>query len=210
MEEKYMRVDKVIIRAAVSTLVAILVLFAVMVLALVFIFPSTMMQIAYNLGMDGTSVSCAKRAYAYTDETYYIAFATEVAIGSDDDEEIEACGLSFINDDKVAFEEYCAAYQQKLGNVNGEYEQYVYGQVSLAQYRQGKKAEAVETAFSGLSATFPQNNAAVILLLTAKNAGDNETLLLIDQKMQQLSSQLQTQAEREYLSRMLSLCQRDG
>ncbi len=205
-----MRVDKVIIRAAVSTLVAILVLFAVMILALVFIFPSTMMQIAYNLGMDGASVSCAKRAYAYTDETYYIAFATEVAIGADDDEAIEECGLSFINDDKQAFETYCTQYQQKLGNVNGQYSQYVYGQVSLAQYRQGKKVQAIETAFSGLSTTFPQNNAVVILLLTANDAGDNETLTVIATKMQQLSAQLQTQAEREYLSRLLSVIVMDA
>lgn len=205
-----MRVDKVIVRAALSTLAAILVLFAVMLLALTFIFPSTMMRITYDLGMDGASVSCAKRAYAQTDETYYIAFATEVAIGSDDDEGIEECGLLFINDDPQAFETYCADYQTKLTGIDGTYEQYVYGQVCLAQYRQGKTAEAVATAFAGLVDKFPQNNAAALLALTAINADDTETVSLVKTEMNELSGKLTTDAERAYLARVIALCERDG
>ncbi len=205
-----MRVDKVIVRAALSTLAAILVLFAVMLLALSFIFPSTMMRIAYELGMDGASVTCAKRAYAQTDETYYIAFATEVAIGADDDEQIEECGLKFIGDDEQAFKAYCADYQSKLSNLNGTYDQYVYGQVCLAQYRQGKTAEAVATAFSGLHNAFPQNNAAVILAMTAVGAHDTETVSLIKTEMNELGKSLTLDTDKAYLAQVLALCERDG
>ena len=53
----YMSVDKVILRAALSTLAAILILFAFMILSLTYIFPSTMMGITYDLGMDGASIT---------------------------------------------------------------------------------------------------------------------------------------------------------
>ena len=210
MEVKYMRVDKVIVRAAVSTLAAILVLFAVMILALSFIFPSTMMQIAYDLGMDGASVTCAKRAYAQTDETYYIAFATQVAIASDNDEQIEDCGLHFIGDDPQAFDNYCTDYQEKLDGMNGTYDQYVYGQVSLAQYRQGKTSEAVTTAFTGLHSAFPKNNAAVILAMATVNANDAATVSLIKTEMNELSKSLTADTDKAYLAQVLALCERVG
>ena len=44
--------DKVILKAVFSTLMAIIVLCGVMTAALVFIYPSTMMGLAYDVGLD--------------------------------------------------------------------------------------------------------------------------------------------------------------
>ena len=205
-----MRVDRVILRAVLSTLSAIIVLFATMLLALIFLFPSTSMRLAYDLGLDGVSIACAKRAYAQTEETCYIAFATETAIGSDNDERIIECGLQFIKDNPQAFEAYCAEYQTKLTGVDGTYKQYVYGQVSLAQYRQGQKAEAITTAFADLQTAFPKNNAAVVLAMTAVQAGDTETVSLMKTEMNELSEKLTDTIEKEYLANVLALCDRVG
>ena len=204
-----MHVDRVILRAVLSTIAAIIVLFATTLLALVYIFPSTMMRLAYDVGMDGVSISCAKRAYAQTGETCYIAYAVETAINADNDEEIVECGLHFIKDNPQEFEVYCADYQTKLTGVTGTYEQYVYGQVCLAQYRQGQKTDAVATAFADLQDSFPKNNAAVLLVMTAINAGDTETVSALKTKMSEMSERL-TDTDKEYLEKVLSLCERDG
>ena len=54
-----MSVDKVIIRTFLSTLAAIALLFGIMLLALVAFFPSTMMELTYNLGLDASSIRYA-------------------------------------------------------------------------------------------------------------------------------------------------------
>ncbi|MBQ8684910.1 MAG: hypothetical protein IJ514_01915 [Clostridia bacterium] len=201
-----MHVDKVILRAALSTLAAILALIAFMVLTLSLAFPSTWMKISYDLGMDGVSVRSAKRAYDYSGDVAYIAYATEVAIGADDDERIEECGELFIADDD--FVSYCSARNQTLPEgADGEYEQYVYGQVSVAKYRLGDKDGAVDTAFDGVESGFPKNNAVVSLLLTALQAEDAATVDKIETKMNEMAETIASDTERAYLEEMRSLAE---
>ena len=197
-----MRWDKVIVRAVLSTLSAILVLFGCMLLALCFLYPSTMMNITYDLGMDKASVKYATRAYNRSDEVYYIAFATETAIGADLDEKIEECGLAFVQDSK--FKEYCAGRDAKRGLGEG-YQQYIYGQVSLAQYRQGEKDEAIDTAFRALASnTFPKNNAVQGLALTVLMNGDKAIADKIQGKMMHIESGLSGE-DKQNFDALLSL-----
>ena len=184
-----MRVDKVILRAALSTLAAIVVLFGFMIFALCYIYPSTMMNIAYDMGMEGASITCAKRAYHRFDDVYYIAFATETAIVSEDYEEIASCGELFAKDEDFAT--YCELRNSELGaDVVGTYEQYVYGQVCVAKYRLGNKEEAVNDAFSYVGNTFPLNNAVEAVLITAIGESDGETVVMIKGKMEQMQGTL--------------------
>ena len=184
-----MSVDKVILRAALSTLAAILVLFAFMILSLTYIFPSAMMNITYDLGMDGASIACAKRAYSRADEVYYIGFATETAILCENFAEIDECGSALVTHEN--FSTYCNEKNGELGSgTSGSYEQYVYGQVSIAKYRLGKKTQAVETAFDGVGSSFPKNNAVVALVLTVKAENDGEILEKIQAKMNELADGL--------------------
>ena len=198
-----MRVDKVILRAVLSTLAAIVILIAFMVLALCFIFPSTMMQITYDLGMDGASIRNARRAYKYSGDIKYIAYATEVAIGKEDDEYISECGKLFIADDEFVI--YCQSRNKALPDgVEGVYEQYVYGQVATAEYRLGNKEEAVSVAFDGVESAFPKNNAVVALLLIAFQNDDYDTLGSIYQGMDEIRSQISSD-EMAYFMEIVSL-----
>ena len=200
-----MRLDKVIVRAVLSTLSAILVLFGCMLLALCFLYPSTMMNITYDLGMDKASVKYATRVYNRTDEVYYIAFATETAIGADLDEKIEECGLVFVKDSDFA--QYCAERDAKMGLGEG-YQQYIYGQVSLAQYRQGEKDEAVDTAFGALANnTFPKNNAVQGLALTVLMNGDKAVADTIKEKMMNIESGLSGE-DKQNFDALLSLLEK--
>lgn len=76
-----MRIDKVILKTVLSTLLAIFVLCGVTVTALAFLYPSTMMELSYNVGLDDASAWFAHRAYNQLDNVFYIGYATQVAIG---------------------------------------------------------------------------------------------------------------------------------
>jgi hypothetical protein len=200
-----MRVDKIILRAVLSTVAAMLILFAFMILALTFLYPSTMMLISYDLGLENASINCAARAYGYSNEVYYIAYATEVAIGADNDEKIVLCGDKLLGDKN--FETYCVERNAALPDgVKGDYEQYVYGQICTAKYRLGDKTGAVDLAFQSLEENkFPENNAAAAVLLVALgNEGKSgATVNAIKTKMNEMTNTLQ--GDRTYFDGIFAL-----
>ena len=161
-----------------------------------------MMQITYDLGMDNASVRNAKRAYKYSGDVEYIAYATEVAIGADNNEYISECGKLFIADDE--FESYCQKRNANLPEgVEGYYEQYVYGQVAVAEYYLGNKSEAVDIAFEGVQNSFPKNNGVVALLLTAFQNNDRDTVLDIYMEMDNID--FLSAEEMAYFAEILTL-----
>jgi hypothetical protein len=199
-----MRVDKVILKAFLSTLAAILLLFAFMFGVLAAAFPSTMMQLSYDFGKDASSIRYAERAYRWFDDTSYMVHALEVAIGSDNQEKIEQCGLVVV-EDAECFTQYCAEKDAVLfDKVSMKYEQYVYGKIAVAKYMQGKKDEAIEYAFGTLQGGFPQSNAAVTVLYSAHSVGDYETKNLIKGKMEQLQADGFNDMDKAYFDSVLA------
>ena len=197
-----MHTDKVILRAILSTLAAVFILLVSMVAALAFIFPSTMMQITYDMGMDRASVRYAVRSYDRSDEIYYIAFATKVAIGDNDYKNIDACGSRFVVD--ARFNAYADEQNTDLPDgVTTDYQQYIYGQVCVAKYRRNKKEEAVEKAFEWNGDTFTEKNAVVAVLVTALVNGDTATARVIGERLQTQKAANATEAA--YLASMIEL-----
>ena len=182
-----MSVEKIILRSFLSTLAAIVMLLVFMVGMLVAVYPETMMNISYDMGMEKASVWFAERAYKRHDKIETIAFATTVAIEENMYGKIISCGDKMITDNE--FDEYCEAKDQenrekygdqtingiKIVEILGSYDQYVYAQISIAQYKTGDKDGAVERA-KDLTVGFPRNNAIACLLLEADSDGD-ETLV---------------------------------
>lgn len=200
-----MRVDKVVLRTFLSTLLAIVILLTALFSVLCLGFPSTMMELTYKLGMDGESIKYAMRAYERSGSVDYVAFATETAIVADKDAKIEACGLKLVADDE--FTVYCDRRNQALDTSQITYDQYVYAMISTAQYRQNKKTEAQTTAFEAVGNTFPQNNAVVGLLTTAIGANDLVTVSEIKTKLQTLQANVTDATDSAYLQQVLLLCQ---
>ncbi len=208
-----MRLEKIILRAVLSTLAAIAVLFTFMILTLCFIYPSTMMQITYNLGMDESSIKYATRAYNRSDAIEYIAHATEVAIGLEDNEKILSCGEQFIKDEEFA--DYCIRKNERFSasaTVTGTYEQYIYGSVCVAEYKEGKKAESVTRAFDLIGQAYPINNAAAAVLASAIALQDTDTIALILEKMQGIAVETLSEQDRAYFEKMMMVIngQMDG
>lgn len=196
-----MGVDKIILKSFLNTLLAVVCLIAGMALVLIAAFPSTLMEFSYNLGMDSSSIWYAKRAYKHGEDIYFIAYATDVAIGMEDYENIEYCGEKLLADEEFAG--YCAEKNESLPeSVSMTYDQYVYGQVCVAMYEQGKKADAVDRAFE-LTSGFPKNNAVVAVLYTAIGDKDGATVALIKGKMEQAQGTL-NDADRAYFEDVLA------
>ena len=208
-----MRTDKVILRSFLTTLLAIALLFGVLLFILCFVFPASMMEITYDLGMNKATIKYAERAYNRTDDVYYVAFATETAILLEDNAKIEENGLKLIADD--TFAQYCIVRNEEIAKKNETakenervsitYEQYVFGQVTMSQYAQGKKTEAITTACASLGGGFPKNNAVAILYLTAMKHVDAETSAVLKLKLEGLRSTELSEADASYLETLLSL-----
>ena len=198
-----MGVDKVILRAILSTLTAIFLLCGFMAVALVGLYPATMMEIAYDLGMDESSIKHANRAYDRSREVYYVAYATEVAIGMNDYEKIVECGEKLMADED--FLTYCEKKNETLPeSVTMSYEQYVYGQVCVSQYKNGEKTEAVDRAFNLISGSFPKGNAVVAVLYSAMADNDSETVAMIEGKMKQIPTDNFSMEEKGYIEQVFA------
>jgi len=199
-----MGVDKIILRAFLTTLASIAILFLFMLTALVCVYPQTMMKMTYNLGMEDASIWFAEISYDRSHEVNYIAHATEVAIGQHDYEKIDSCGERLINDE--GFADFC---EKKNANIpqgaEVTYEQYVYGQVCIAKYECAHETDAVELAFALTGDNvFPQNNAVVAVLITAMQNDDVNTVDLIKGKMKNMQVRSEDKA---YFEAILALAE---
>ena len=201
-----MRLEKLVRDAVLGTLAAVIGLLIFMLSALCVFFPSTMMEMTYDFGMDEMSIRFAKRAYKSTNEITYIAHATEVAVELDDEAEIFYCAEQFIADDQ--FEEYCVNRNKEFSKeIRGTYEQYVYGQLCVAMYELGNRTEAVERAFALLSDGFPQNNVVAAVAITALRVGDVEITQQIRVKIEQVQVEGLSEIDRAYYDGLLALMQ---
>ncbi len=188
-----MSVDKVILRACLSTLAAVGVLLVFMFATLCAVFPSTMMVIAYDMGMESSSIHFAERAYKDSDDIYYIAYATEVAIEDDNKEKIVSCGEKMIADSRFA------TYTQEEKSEG--YEQFIYGEICVAQYKNGDSEGALERAYESLQGGFPKNNALVAVMMVAKYRTD---LTMIEWGLEKLETIEVEGEEKSYLDETIA------
>ena len=195
--------DRLIIKSILTTLAAMGLLFIFMLVMLMSFFPSTMMEFTYKLGMDDASIHYAERSYGWGEDEYFMAYGMEVAIGMGNYEKIEDCGEKLIAD--ADFASYCARENERLPEgVELTYDQYVYGQVCVAKYKQGDKEGAVERAFA-LTQGFPQNNAVVAVLYSSLAMKDEQTCSFIKTKMEQVTTETLSDTEKAYFETVLAL-----
>ncbi len=190
-----MSVEKIVFRSFLCTLAAIAMLLVFMTGVLVAVYPETMMNIAYDMGMEKSSVWFAERAYKRHDKIDTIAFAITVAIEEDMYDKVISCGDKMIVDDefggyceKKDLENYATYGDQEIDGmpiikIIGEYDQYIYAQISVAQYKMGDTDGAVERAVA-LTEGFPRNNAVACLLLEAEKRADETLIQTLREQME--------------------------
>lgn len=203
-----MSIDKVILKSILSTLAAIGILIVFLFTALVCFFPSMMMKFTYDMGMDASSIAYAKRQYKHTDEIYYIAYATDVAILTGDAKKINSCGELFIKDKD--FDAYCEEKnEQRPTGANSTYQQYIYSQVCVAKYSLGKTDSAVSRACELVGEAFPLNNPMAAVLVSALANDDFQTVEILEGKIEQLQVAALCEEDKAYCAEMLALIERE-
>ncbi len=185
-----MGVDKVVLRAFLSTLAAIAALIAFMSVTLLLFFPSTAMKLSYNLGMESFSIRCAEKAYESSEDVYYIAYATEVAIEEGKEKKILSCGEELLAHEKFA------AYCEEKGAGKEEYRQFVYGQVCVSKYHAGDTDGAIALAISSMEqGSFAKGNPLTALLVQALDDKDANAQGKILTALEGLSVNAENQAD---------------
>ena len=202
-----MKLDRVIIRTIVNTLCAIFVLCGLLFLSASLVFPSAMMGVAYKLGDDNGAMKYAYTAYSRTGYVDYIAFATDVALGVDNDEEIAYYGELFINDEK--FLQYCSDTDELYGKPSGSYYKYVYGKVVVAFYELGETQKAFDYAMQSVSGGFEENNALVALFIQSLVRGDEQTAEKVESEFVKVAPTL-SEEMKAYLEELLALTRVEG
>ena len=190
-----------ILKAFLTTLLAIVTLVSFMFLALICLFPQTMMELTYDMGMETSSIYFAEDAYRRTDDVGYIAYATEVAILDDNNDKIIKCGEKLIKDE--GFKDFCRKRDEEV-QVSTSYEQYVYGQICVAMYENGKKDEAIDRAFALIGEAFPRNNAVLALIVATNRAQDMQSLEKIKGKMNELQEKVLDDAAKAEIGNVLT------
>ena len=222
------KVNKIIWKSILATLASTLILCGVLTLSCVCFFPPTVMEFAYSVGWDKTAMKYAQKSYERFGESYYAAYAMEIAADLELHEKTERYAEALISCGD--FDAFCLSEDARVssgaaaGDNNlpqGSYRQYVYVRLCLAKYRLNKADEAIKLATSSLGGTegaggaggaegdpcreFPPNNALAAVLLYALNDGDTQTVSRISAVISSIDDSALGESDKEYLAAMKNL-----
>lgn len=174
--------QKIILKTALKTLLGVIIALILAFGIASFGFPQSMAGICAKCGNYRFATSYASLRYTYTKSVDDLDVCAQYSIFSGHDGNIvKFCGK--LVDDK-GFEGIC----EKRGDKSGDYKQFIYGNLSAAQYRRGDKQKAVETAETAMEDVngFPAGNAFVYLTLAVQKKPDediaNEILDIVNKK----------------------------
>ncbi len=162
------RVDRIIVRAVISTFAAAMTLLAIMFGVLALAFPQTMMDLTYSLGMDKACVNYAVTSYARFDAIEYIAKGADTALAAQMYDKADKCLEYLVSDED--FDAFCQQKNQSVADSLSEadYRGYYLRQLCVAKYRAGKGVNAVDRACELLNGSFTAGNPLVAVLAEAR------------------------------------------
>lgn len=194
--------NKIIWKSILATLVATLLLCCAAVFACVCFFPPTVMELSYNVGWDKTAMRYAGKSYDRFHESYYAAFAMEIAVSEGLDADAEKYASELVNCGD--FEEFCKSGGLE-GDGFGSYKQYAYSTLCLAKYRLGKGEESVEVAAESLNGEFPPNNSLAAVYLYALKDGERNVAEKAFLKISEIDEARLSETDRVYLGNIKNL-----
>lgn len=175
-----MRMDKLIWKTVISTLVATLVLLTAMFGILSLFFPQTMMKITYTMGMDKASVNFSETAYQRYGVVDYVGYGADVALGAGLHSQAETFLEKLIADDE--FESYCEKKNERLTGeqANTTLQAYYRRQLCLSILWQGDGERAVNRSLELMGDSFAAGNPLVEVILFANrlDGADGEATVL--------------------------------
>ena len=180
--------NKIILKTALKTLLALIIIFAVVFGALSIGYPSGMADFFEKSGNYSFAAGYASLNYRYTGKTEDLARCVNDYIMAENDRNIIHFGGRLI--EANGFDELCESESDRLGL---DYRQFVYGSIACSKYRQN------DSAFTE-NGGFPVNNALVRLTVLAEK--DYETLVKIRTSVGEISP---GEDEREYYDSVIKV-----
>ncbi len=185
---------KLVLKTALITFGAALVLVALVFIIVSSSSPVAMMNLTASMGMDGASGDYAYTAYERTEEISYLAYSCEMAaIRKEDAAIVSRCETLFKHE---KFAEYCAkkdgepdrAPEEISQYVSGGYAQFLYGQYACALLRTEEAEKAADFAIEAAGEAFPENNAAIALAIEAHSLEKKDFCKLYAEKLRACSA----------------------
>lgn len=163
-----MRIDRLIVKTVVSTLIATLILLVAMFGILSLCFPQTMMKITYSMGFDKSSVNFSVTAYERFGMAEYAGYGADVALQANLHGQAESCIESLIANER--FDAYCDQRNEQLTGEqrNTTMQAYYRRQLCLSIYWQGDGERAVNRALELMGDTFAAGNPLVEVIRYAR------------------------------------------
>lgn len=186
---------KVIVKTALKTLLAAIIILVLAFAGLSLGYPSGMASFFERCGWYSFAKGYASLSYTYSGNIEDLARCFNDGVMANDDGSTVKFGGELI--EKDGFDGLCERETERLG-IN--YRHFVYGNVSCAKYRRGDKNGALDTAVKAFADknSFPVNNALTQLAGTAR--GDATTLKLIKAEMESITP---LESEKDYYDRVL-------
>lgn len=161
---------KVVLKTALKTILAVLVVIIIGFTVLSLGFPKTMASFFEDGGSYSFAAGYASLSYSYSGDVADLARCVHDYIAADRDDKVSQFGDDLIKHEN--FSEYCKSETERLGL---DYKQYVCGKIAVSKYKTGDKQGAMKTVDGALTEVgFPANNAFVQLLLTVKEKNDKD------------------------------------
>lgn len=167
--------DKLITKTVIITTSVVLATFLLLFSLVSFISPKSMGNVTARMGLKKMSLSYSEAEYYRTDSISSLGTLVKRSIEYDDESRIIKFSEKFTN--RYAFKEYCKKEDAKSGGKNiCSFENYVYGNYSVALYEKNRVEDAFLIAKTPLTKSYPASNSLTFLFLECIKEKDANTL----------------------------------
>ncbi len=186
------QVEKVVVKTAVRTVLAILAVLIVAFAVASFGFPQYMASVCENLGNYSLALRYSALRYSYTDDSLDLARCFENSVSLGDPDSIIKYGEELVA--KSDFTDVCHYQEAEFGKLSDiyldgeslgfDYEQRVKGKIATAYYLNGDAARAADYALEANGTqSFRSGNALIQLYAAVKTAGDGAAAQLLADRL---------------------------
>lgn len=173
-----MKTSKVILKTALKTLLAVVIVIIIGFAVLSLGFPKLMASFLEDGGNYSFAAGYMSLSYSYSNDVADLARCVHDYISADKDEKVSQFGDKLVAHEK--FLEYCDSESERLTAYYGgekpfDYRQYICGKIAAAKYRLGDNFGTMQIIYSAMDGVnFPANNAFVQLVLMVQERKDKD------------------------------------
>lgn len=173
---------KLVLKTILNTLLGIIAGLVLVWGIISLFFPKCFVDITYKMGMEKVSAWYAASSYVRTRDLSDLAMATEMSVYAGNDKQVVKYGGIFIRMD--GFDDYCEEQDKSAATgTSYSYKQFIYGHLSVSNYKLGDKNTAIKTAFTAIPENLDGNTAIFMLVIEAVESDDRDSCLLIRQEL---------------------------